>query len=454
MKRFTDAITAMLFLPCLLSTAFSAETGDGYRGIWYEIGGAYSGGMATYPQHQMPMAVYAPAAQKTFFVYGGESADGRKNLQMMIGAFDHQKKLLANPTLVRDCATNDAHANPCMAIDTKGHIFIYCAARHKFSGRIYRSCKPYDISAFDQLVDTYMPYPQAWIADDGRHFLKYTRYNKGNGSVREIYSTVSQDGTAWDFKKSTKIANDGHYAATTLHKGRLWMTLNWHKSGSDKRTNLYVIRSDDLGTSWQTTDGKPVSLPMNFPETPSLIRDYLTEKKFIYLNDLITDAKGNPVILYVEASGGSKSQGPKGDPRRWMTARYDGKQWHFHSICTVDHNYDYGNLRIDTKGIWRAIGATDAGPHPYTTGGEVVLWESRDTGVTWKRAKALTKNSRRNHSYVRVPTNFAPEFFGYWGDGDTTQCSESDLYFCDWNGNLFRMPRKIAKPWVQPIPVP
>ena len=126
MKRFTGAITAMLFLSCLLTTAFSAETGDGYRGIWYEIGGAYSGGMATYPQHQMPMAVYAPEAQKTFFVYGGESADGRKNLQMMIGAFDHQKKLLANPTLVRDCATNDAHANPCMAIDT--NCLLYTSA--------------------------------------------------------------------------------------------------------------------------------------------------------------------------------------------------------------------------------------------------------------------------------------------------------------------------------------
>src|SRR4051812_24460746 len=53
-------------------------TADGFRGIWYanepshdEYVFKYSGGMATYPHQQMPIAIYAPSVNKTFFVYGG-----------------------------------------------------------------------------------------------------------------------------------------------------------------------------------------------------------------------------------------------------------------------------------------------------------------------------------------------------------------------------------------------
>ena len=47
---------------------------DGYRGIWYcdeatkdEYKFKHSGGMATYPQQHAPIAIYSPAANKTFF---------------------------------------------------------------------------------------------------------------------------------------------------------------------------------------------------------------------------------------------------------------------------------------------------------------------------------------------------------------------------------------------------
>ena len=164
----------MLSLPLL---AEEKPKGDGYRGIWYAIRGAYSGGMATYPQHQMPMAEYAAQVDTTYFVYGGEPAGKTKNLQMMIGAYNHKTGMLANPTLLRDCVKfGDAHANPCMAIDPKGHIYIYAAARHKFSGMIFRSDKPYDISSFTTVAEGYIPYTQAWINEDGKHFLKFTKY--------------------------------------------------------------------------------------------------------------------------------------------------------------------------------------------------------------------------------------------------------------------------------------
>ena len=60
---------------------YTLAEADGYRGIWYsnqktgdEYVYKYSGGMATYPQQHTPIAIYAAAVDKTFFVYGGTAA--------------------------------------------------------------------------------------------------------------------------------------------------------------------------------------------------------------------------------------------------------------------------------------------------------------------------------------------------------------------------------------------
>ena len=77
----------------------TTELGDGYRGIWYmnqelknEYVYKYSGGFATYPQQHVPIAIYAPAVRKTFFVYGGSAGNvSVKNdeLQHYVSYYDH-----------------------------------------------------------------------------------------------------------------------------------------------------------------------------------------------------------------------------------------------------------------------------------------------------------------------------------------------------------------------------
>src|SRR5690606_31118716 len=68
------------------------QTVDGYKGIWFtlnqfsEYGDKYSGGLGTYTAHHMPMAIYAPAVKKTFFVYGGTTGENDKYLLCMIGS--------------------------------------------------------------------------------------------------------------------------------------------------------------------------------------------------------------------------------------------------------------------------------------------------------------------------------------------------------------------------------
>jgi hypothetical protein len=88
---------------------------DGYRGIWFdlgqrsEFGSKYSGGLGTYTAKHHPLAIYAPAVQKTFFVYG----------------------------------VNDPHDNPSVQIDCTGRLWGFVSARGRTRlGHVYRTRLP------------------------------------------------------------------------------------------------------------------------------------------------------------------------------------------------------------------------------------------------------------------------------------------------------------------------
>ncbi len=134
--------------------AFTLKQDSGYRGIWYynqhtddEYAYKYSGGMATYPQQHMPIAVYAPAVNKTFFVYGG-TTPGNKTLLHMVSYFDHATMRVPRPRILLDKKTTDAHDNPTLNIDADGYLWIFSnshgTSRPSF---IHRSAEPYSIDA-------------------------------------------------------------------------------------------------------------------------------------------------------------------------------------------------------------------------------------------------------------------------------------------------------------------
>ena len=82
------------------------ETVDGYRGIWFDLGQAtdygskYCGGLGTYTMKHIPMAIYAPEVDKTFFVYGGTTKESAKYLLCMVGCYDHATGMLQKPRIV------------------------------------------------------------------------------------------------------------------------------------------------------------------------------------------------------------------------------------------------------------------------------------------------------------------------------------------------------------------
>src|SRR5215218_2954412 len=125
MSRMRTLLLALLLFvaPAYAAEPFTLKEDTGYRGIWYQIKAQdqikYSGGFATYPQQIRPMAIYAMAANKTFFVYGGRSKE-KNQLLHMVSYFDHATGQVPRPRILLDKQTSDAHDNPALAIDAEG----------------------------------------------------------------------------------------------------------------------------------------------------------------------------------------------------------------------------------------------------------------------------------------------------------------------------------------------
>jgi hypothetical protein len=124
----------ILLIPCLLSAqegeSLNNQKINGYRGIWfelnqkYEYGDKYSGGLGTYTAKHIPLAVYAPAVDKTFFVYGGTTERDQRHLLCMIGEYDHKSRMVSMPTVVYDkLGVDDPHDNPALMMDDEGYLW-------------------------------------------------------------------------------------------------------------------------------------------------------------------------------------------------------------------------------------------------------------------------------------------------------------------------------------------
>ena len=187
------------------------------------------------------------------------------------------------------------------------------------------------------------------------------------------------------------------------------------------------------------------------PQNEALIRDYQSEGKLVYINDLNFDAQGNPVILAVIST--DFQPGPIGFPREWTIIHWKDGKWIFSKVCESTHNYDMGSLYTEGK-VWTIIGPTEPGPQKWGTGGEMALWRSKDEGLTWKKTRSITQDSQFNHSYARRPFNANDDFYALWADGDADKISESHLYFTNKKGNsVWMLPYIMKNEFQAPIRV-
>ncbi len=428
---------------------------DGYKGIWFtlgqfsEYGDKYSGGLGTYTANHIPVAVYSPVSGKTYFVYGGTTRSDERHLLIMISFFDHKTGTVPKPVIVYDKAgVDDPHDNASLSIDNNGYIWVFVSGRNTSRpGLIFKSLKPYSIDSFTEILKGEITYPQPWWVTGNGFIFMFTKYTKG----RELYWKTSPDGKDWSADQ--KLAGfGGHYQVTNIDGNKLVSVFNYHPGGNvDKRTNLYAVQTEDMGNSWKSIDGRTLAIPLNDVRNEALVRDYETEHKLVYINDLNFDKNGNPVILAVISN--DFRPGPSGDPRDWTIIHWKDNRWNFHKVCISTHNYDMGSLYIE-KDCWRIVGPTEAGPQKYGSGGEIAVWISRNEGVSWEKSIELTINSTRNHSYVRRPLNAHEDFYSFWADGNTDSFSESHLYFSNNNGDkVWELPYNMEKESIKPLEV-
>ena len=447
-----EKLAFALILICLAAHC-AAEKAPGYRGIWYsnqpsgdEYAFKYSGGLGTYCADHIPLAVYAPKVNKTFFVYGGtKGLSAEKPLLEMIGCYDHATKTLSRPTIIMEKGTSDAHHNPTLAIDKDGFLWVFISSHGGKDGFIYKSLAPYSIEGFEQIMQREFTYPQPWYFEGHGFVFLFTKYTGG----RESYVSTSPDGINWT--EDTKIAGfGGHYQVSWAWKDKLGTAFNWHPpvGGLNARTNLYYMETRDFGKTWVNAAGKPLVTPLNSVQNDALVHDYQKDGLLVYINDVSYDSQGRPVIFYNLGKG--YESGPKFGTRTMMTARWTGKAWEFRKVTETDHNYDMGSLYIEDDGTWRIIAPTDPGPQTWSTGGEMVMWVSHDKGKAWEKT-ALTHGSaagasipisrdKRNHSYARKPVNAHPDFYAFWADGNALKPSVSCLYFASKDGHVTAMP--------------
>jgi hypothetical protein len=425
---------------------------DGYRGIWYynqatkdEYKFKYSGGMATYPQQHVPIAIYSPQANKTFFCYGGTTArngKGEQELLHMVSYFDHATGKVPRPTILLNKHTTDAHDNPTISIDDAGYIWIFSSshgtARPSY---IHRSKQPYSVEEFERVWQTNFSYTEPWYIPSQGFLFLHTRYAGG----RNLYWMTSPDGRDWSEPHKLAKIDMGDYQISWRTGTRVATAFDYHPKplGLNGRANLYYLETSDFGRTWRNGEGKPVSTPITNIPNAALVYDSRKDGLLVYLKDLNFDAQGHPVIMFLTSKG--FEPGPTNGPREWKTARWSGKEWVIRPFTTSGNNYDHGSLYIEPDGTWRVIAPTELGPQPYNPGGEMVMWTSADQGATWKRVKQLTHDSPRNHTYARRPLNAHPDFYALWADGNARQASESCLYFTNQRGDhVWRLPSSMT----------
>lgn len=446
-----NVVLACILIALSALGAVEQRKEDGYRGIWYanqpsgdEYGWKYSGGMAVFCAKHLPMVVYSPRADKTFFVYGGSPGPDSPDLLIMASYYDHKSGTVPRPTVVMQKNTGhdpgDAHHNPTIAIDDDGYVWVFAPSHGRKDAFIFRSTTPYSVDCFEQVLQKEFSYPQPFYYPGFGFMLLFTKYTAG----RELYVSTSTDGKTWSEDRKI-VGFGGHYQVSWSWQNKRGTAFDWHPPGVglNGRTNLYYMESADFGKTWTNAAGKPLNTPLSSPANEALVHDYQSEKRLVYVKDLNFDAQGRPIVLYVLSKG--YESGPKNGLRFWTVAHWKGSKWDIHTVTTSDHNYDTGAIWVEEDGTWRVVAPTESGPQPWGCGGEVVIWKSTDEGKTWIREQQVTKNSRLNHNNCRRPLNAHPDFYTIWCDGNPFERSDCRLYFTNQAGDkVWMLPEKMS----------
>jgi len=164
----------------------------------------------------------------------------------------------------------------------------------------------------------------------------------------------------------------------------------------------------------------------------------------------LMDEEGNPMALYLSGTG--HQPGPRNGLKEWCVIHWNGSEWENHPITTSDHNYDTGSIWTDNE-KWTVVIPSENSPQEWGGGGELVIWQSADKGETWIKKKQVTKASPRNHNYVREVVNGHDPFVYFWADGNPDEPSRSNLYFGNFQGDVWQLPYEMKSNQEKPLKI-
>ena len=413
-------------------------------GVWHASGAknrvsptastVYGGAHATYCAWTRPMAVYAPAVDKTFFAFG--NCDNSPT----VASYDHKTKQLSHAVVVGSNPDMDAHKNPHLLIDEQGYLYVFYRS-HCTPTHLVKSAKPYDISQWVQMgvVAERSSYPQPWQLKPGEIVVLY----RGGGTHDATESCVkSTDGGATWSAPLHIVATppkNGCYAVSIAENGpyprRVHMAWSVTRGDWWQRYHVYYAYSDDGGTTWKRSDGRLYELPIQ-EATSEMIFESDVPDRGVWLKDIQLDSKGNPYILFIDASTLTYES-------VWRVAKCVEGKWSMHVVATSDHMYDAGAIVMLADDDIRVYAPTTPS-QPYEDGGEIEEWQSTDAGVTWRNTRHLTSGSKYCHNHVKaVFGSQKGDFRVFWNYGDAKNPPEThdvDLYYY---GEALSAPQKM-----------
>ncbi len=433
-----------------------------YSSIWYAnqfradraVPYKYSGGLGTYPQQHAPLAIYREDVNRTYFVWGdgdvrpgvGSNPDGGEwpgDTISCIGYFDHARGAFSEPRRLLRRNVIDAHENPVLCIDPAGHLLVFCPAHGiRRPAAVLRSREPHDITHFD-LVKTWpagdnFSYPQAWWHPDAGLVLFHTRYENHQRRQAVCFSPDGLDWSGWDSPTWLSRMGKGSYQMSWMDSdGQLVCVFDYHPQVEgdqplNHRRNVYLIRSNDGGTSWVDPAGQPLDLPLVEEANTARLLDTQQEDALAYIKEVRFDPAGRAVVTLITSK--TCWAGPdNGEVTWWMMRETSDKHWKRTKITTSDHPYDHGSLYFASDTDWKLVAPTSPGVDRFGTGGQMMLWESRDAGESWSAVREMT-DAASNHTYARPVFNGHNDLAWIWAQGRAHEPSSSQLWVADVNG--------------------
>lgn len=426
-----------------------------FRGIWYGSGQrntlpghsfVYAGAKATYSAWHRPMAVYAPAVNKTFFVFG--DADNRP----AISVFDHADSTFAPPLALGVNFDSNAHRNPSLLIDDDGFLYVFYGYHgNQQPIHVLRSLRPHDISAWTRRADLTGgngSYANPWQLRPGEILVPHRQptgwcfkrsHDQGAtwSDTVELASFSSYEGTSTVYGLTTgetgPYPRAVHFAGSRLGGGSPEAIRTLHLWA--RRYNVYYACSRDGGDTWQRSDGSPYELPIT-ENAAEKVHD--SGGLGTWIKDLVVVPDAGPLILFLDGDAETyRSQ--------WKIARQTGAGWDIVDVTTSNHMYDGGALCAVGPGDLRLYGPS-APSQPGCDGGNIEEWRSADNGATWTRTRTLTEGVERSHNHVKTAVNHEQsdgQFRVMWSCGDGQSPPDDTEVTMYYFGDGMDAPRRI-----------